>query len=158
MVESTIERRQQIRPSPAALGVGEARLLLIAIAAWVCVGDLVIKMTEPTKTGFYHKRTGYELVLILTITLALAYFAPLIRSSTVVVSSGLMVGGGLGNALSIAVFSQGVPNPIFISHSNWAIAMNLADICVVVGFLLAMVAVLRFAADMRDELRRPVER
>lgn len=158
MVESTIERRQRARPKPATLGVGKARLLLIAIAAWVCVLDLVVKMTEPTKSGFYHKRTNSELVFILAITFALAYFAPLIRSSTIVVSSGLMVGGGLGNALSIVIYPQGVPNPFFFTHSDWAIALNLADICVVVGFLLAMGAVLRFAADMRDELRRPVER
>ncbi len=158
MIESTIERRQQARPKPTALGVGEARLLLLAIAAWVCVLDLVVKMTEPTKSGFYHKRTYSELVFILVITFALAYFAPLIRSNMIVVSCGLMVGGGLGNALSIVIFSQGVPNPIFFTHSDWAIALNLADICVVVGFLLAMGAVLRFAADMRDELRRPVER
>lgn len=158
MVESTIERRQQARSIPTTLGVGKARLLLFAIAAWVCVLDLAVKMTEPTKNGFYHKRTSSELVFILAITFALAYFAPLIRSNTIVVSCGLMVGGGLGNALSIVIFSRGVPNPIFFAHSDWAIALNLADICVVSGFLLAMGAVLRFAADMRGELRRPVER
>ncbi len=158
MVESTIERRQQARPRPAGIGVGQARLLLIAIAAWICVFDLLVKITEPTKAGFYHKRTGAELAVILAITFALAYIAPLIRSRMIVAGSGLMVGGGLGNALSIVIFSQGVPNPFLISYDGWAIALNLSDISVALGFALAMAAVLRFAADMRDELRRPVER
>lgn len=138
--------------------VGQARLLLLAIASWVCFWDLVVKFSEPTKSGFYHKRGVYELVIILAITFALTYVAPLIRSRMIVAGAGLMVGGGLGNGLSIIIFPQGVPNPFFISHDGWAVALNLADISVALGFLLATAAVLRFAAEMRDELRQPIKR
>ena len=158
MVEGTIEPRQQVRPRPASITVGQARLILLAIAAWVCLWDLLIKITEPTKSGFYHKRTGSEFAIILAITFTLAYVAPLIRSRMIVVGAGLMVGGGLGNGLSIVIFPQGVPNPFMISHGDWTIALNLADISVALGFMLATTAVLRFAADMRSELCRPIER
>jgi hypothetical protein len=158
MVEGTIGRRRQARRRPTVMAVGQARLFLVAIAAWVCFCDLLVKLAEPTKSGFYHKRGGGELAVILAITLALAYVAPLIRSRMIVAGAGLMVGGGLGNGLSILIFPQGVPNPLFISHDGWAIALNLADLSVATGFLLASVAILRFASDMRGELRRPVER
>ena len=138
--------------------VGQARVLLLAIAAWVCFWDLVVKVSEPTKSGFYHRRGVYELAVVLAITLALAYVAPLVRSRLIVAGAGLMVGGGLGNGLSIVIFPQGVPNPFFISHDSWAVALNLADISVALGFALATIAVLKFAADMRGELRHPIER
>jgi hypothetical protein len=158
MVEGTIERRRKSRPRPAVIEVGQARLLLLAIAVWVCFSDLIVKLTEPTRSGFYHKRTGAELAIILAITFTLAYVAPLIRSRMIVAGAGLMVGGGLGNGLSIVIFPQGVPNPFMISQGDWTIALNLADISVALGFALATVAVLRFAADMRGELRYPIER
>ncbi len=131
---------------------------MLAIAAWVCVCDLLVKVTEPTKAGLYHKRTHFELAIILTITIALAYVAPMIRSRMIVAGAGLMVGGGLGNALSIVIFTQGVPNPLTISHGGWTIALNLADIGVILGFVLATAGVARFAPEMRDELRRPISR
>ena len=158
MVEGTIERRRKPRPRPALIEVGQARLLLLAIAVWVCFWDLIVKLAEPTKSGFYHKRTGAELAIILAITFTLAYVAPLIRSRMIVAGAGLMVGGGLGNGLSIVIFPQGVPNPFMISHGDWTIALNLADISVALGFALATIAVLRFASDMRGELRYPIER
>jgi hypothetical protein len=158
MVEGTIGRRRQARRKSTVMAVGQARVFLVAIAAWVCFWDLLVKMTESTKSGFYHRRSGSELAVILAIAITLAYVAPLIRSRMIVAGAGLMVGGGLGNGLSILIFPQGVPNPLFISHDGWAIALNLADISVATGFLLASVAILRFASDMRGELRRPVER
>ncbi|MHB8060933.1 MAG: signal peptidase II [Gaiellaceae bacterium] len=154
MVEVTIERRQRAGPKPAGTEVARARLFLIVIAASVCAYDLLVKIAEPTRSGYYHKRSGFDLVLVLVITCALTYVAPRIRSRTLVVGAGLMAGGGLGNALSIVLFPQGVPNPFLISHGNWTVALNLADISVLLGFALSLVAIFRFAAEMRAEPRR----
>ena len=76
-----------------------------------------MKLVEPTESGLYHRRTQLELVLILAITATAVYFVPLARSRLIAVGAGLMVGGGIGNALSIILFPLGVPNPFIVSHT-----------------------------------------
>jgi hypothetical protein len=159
MVERTIERGRAAWPEQTAAArpeVGRARLLLLAVAVWIGACDLIVKTIAPTETGLYHRRTYYELALILAISATLAYFVPLTRSRLMSLGTGLMVGGGIGNGLSIAIFSLGVPNPI--EHGGWTIAFNLADIGVATGFLLATVGVLSLGIDRRHELREPVDR
>lgn len=160
MVERAIERRDPAWPRrtrAARPEVGHARFVLLAIAAWVAAWDLVVKLIEPTESGLYHRRTYLELVLILAIAFTVVYIVPLARSLVTSVGAGLMVGGAFGNALSIAVFPLGVPNPITIAHGDWTIAFNLADIGVVTGFLLTAVGVLSLALNHRYELAEPIE-
>jgi hypothetical protein len=138
--------------------VRETRLSLIAIAACVGCLDLIVKVLKPTEADFYHRRTYSELILILAISGAAVYFVPLARSRLVAAGIGLMVGGGIGNALSIAVFPLGVPNPFFLAHDGWAIAFNLADVCVGIGFVLMAAGVIGLSVRRRHELRSAVER
>lgn len=140
------------------IGAHETRLMLIAIAACVGCLDLIVKVLKPTEADFYHRRTYSELVLILALSVAAVYLVPLARSRLVAIGAGLMVGGAIGNGLSIAVFPLGVPNPFFLSHDGWAIAFNLADVCVGVGFLLMTAGVFGLSVRRRHELREPLER
>lgn len=141
-----------------SLGVDEARLTLIVIAIWVGCSDVIVKLIKPTETGLYHKRTYFELVVILVISAAAVYFVPLARSRSIAVGAGLMIGGGIGNALSIAIFPLGVPNPFLFSKDGWTIAFNLADVCVGIGFVLMTASVFGLGIGRRHELREPVER
>ena len=132
--------------------------MLITIAAWVGLCDLAVKLIEPTETGLYHKRTYFELVVILAVSATTVFVIPLASSRMIAVGAGLMVGGGIGNALSIAVFPLGVPNPFVIAHGDWTIAFNLADVSVGIGFVLMTAGVWILAARRRHELHEPVER
>jgi hypothetical protein len=140
------------------LEIGQARLILIALAAWLSACDLIAKLIEPTETGLYHKRTYFELVFILAITAAATYIVPYARSRMISVGAGFMVGAGFGNALSIAIFPLGVPNPFMVSQDGWTVAFNLADIAVVLGFVLTTIGAWRLGSEHRHELLSPVER
>jgi len=131
-------------------------MFLLAIAAWVAACDLIVKLIAPTETGLYHKRTYLELILILAVSAVVVYIVPLARSRMTALGAGLMVGGAFGNALSIAFFPLGVPNPITISQGGWTIAFNLADLGVASGLLLTTVGVLGLLVERRYELREPV--
>jgi len=160
VVEGTIERQRAAWPGRTDATrpeIGRARFVLIATAAWAGACDLIVKLIEPTETGLYHKRTSFDLILILAISAIVIYVVPFTRSRVAIAGAGLMVGGALGNALSIAVFPLGVPNPITIARGDWTIAFNLADIAVVVGLLITTIGVLGLAIDRRYELRRPIE-
>ena len=160
MVVRPLDRRLPVWPRKSVasrLEIGQARIILITLAAWLSACDLIVKLIEPTETGLYHRRTYFELVFILAITAAAIYVVPYARSRMITVGAGLMVGGGFGNALSIAIFPLGVPNPITIAQGNWTIAFNLADVGVVAGFVLTTIGVSSLAINHRHELRRPIE-
>lgn len=161
MVARPIDRRLPAWPRQTAasrLEIGQARLVLIALAAGLSACDLIVKLIKPTETGLYHKRTYFELVFILAIAAAAVYIVPFARSRLITVGAGFMVGGGFGNALSIAIFPLGVPNPFTVSQSGWTIAFNLADIAVVTGFVLTTIGVWSIGSEHRHELLSPVER
>jgi lipoprotein signal peptidase len=67
------------------------------------------------------------------------------------IAGGVVTGGGLGNLVSLA-FWPGVPDPIQVE----AIAFNLADVFVLVGFVLTGLAALALALRRPERLREPV--
>jgi hypothetical protein len=159
MVERTIDPAEVTRERGLRTpDVHESRRMLIVIAAWIGACDMIVKLVEPTETGLYHKRTHLELFVILAISATAVYLVPLARSRLISLGAGLMVGGGIGNALSILVFPLGVPNPFTVSESGWTIAFNLADVCVAIGFVLMTSGVWGLSIGRRHELRSPVER
>ncbi len=159
MVDHAIRSSETVQAETAARdhpSPHETRLLLLWVAAWVASCDLTLKVIEPTQPGLYHRRTMLELLAIVGISAVTAYLVPLTRSLSIAIGAGFMVGGGVGNALSIVLFSPGVPNPLTVSRGDWTIAFNLADIGVAVGFVLMTVGIWRLASERSDELRDSV--
>ena len=126
------------------------------MAACIAACDLIVKVVKPTEAGLYHRRSYLDLILILAIAAVAIYVVPLTRSRLTSAGAGLMVGGAFGNALSIAVFPLGVPNPFTLAQGDWTLAFNLADVGVVSGLLLTTVGVLGLLVGRRQELREPI--
>jgi hypothetical protein len=126
----------------AGIALGAMTILFAAV-------DLAHKATAGAD-NLHGRSPGYAaLVLALAIPWAAAIVAA--RSVSVALGGGVVVGGALGNLLSLVIW-PGIPNPIVVG----LIALNLADVFVVVGFFLVAVAVLMLAISRQDRLREPV--
>jgi lipoprotein signal peptidase len=91
-----------------------------------------------------HQRSPTYVVVVLTGSVLWAGAILLTRSVAMAAAGGLLLGGAVGNLLSLA-FWTGVPNPIVVSP----IAFNLADAFVFVGFGLVCAAALGLAGSNR---------
>ena len=77
------------------------------------------------------------------------------RSLVLAAAGGVVVGGAVANAMSLALWPgyDGVPNPFFAGDAVRGIAFNLADVFLATGGLLLLpAATLLFAARNRERL------
>lgn len=125
-------------------------VLLVAPATVVATLDLVHKASAGP--AFVHERSALYAVGIALACGAWATAVVLLRSPSIALAAGPLVGGAAGNVLSLAVW-PGVPNPLVVG----GLAFNLADVSVGVGLLLLLPAVLVFAARNRDRLFEPLK-
>jgi hypothetical protein len=149
-----------MRPSPAnglpswlrhrkAFDVISRRSAAVAVAFAVLAAVVIHDALAPTP--FHHHRSLATLLVAGLLATALLVFAPLIRSSGVVVGAGIAAGGALGTFVSGLVWG-GVPDPLV----QGGIAFNLADVAIAVGDALLLVAALLYAWVNRARLREPV--
>jgi lipoprotein signal peptidase len=123
---------------------------VFAATALVCASvDLAHKASADAAN--LHNRSPVYVVVVLGLAAAWALTILATRSLSLALGGGVLAGGALGNVTSLAWWS-GVPNPIELEP----IALNLADLFVVGGFLLTSAAALVFAARHRDRLHEPV--
>jgi lipoprotein signal peptidase len=94
-----------------------------------------------------HERSAFSVVLVSFGSLAWAAAILLTRSVPIAAAGGLLLGGAVGNLVSLAIW-DGVPNPIVVAP----IAFNLADAFVMAGFALVCVAALALAVSDRGRL------
>jgi hypothetical protein len=130
--------------------VAATRHLLLAIAAVVAVVDLVDKAVAPTDPDFFHRRPLAVSVVMIAVTVLGVVVFPRSGSRLLGVVGGLMVGGGVGNTLSLIGWGRGIPNPI-VSY-RLGVAFNLADLAVGAGFLLLLPASAAFGWRHRRAL------
>jgi lipoprotein signal peptidase len=111
--------------------------------------DLAHKTT--VESTYLHPRSAAYVVVV--VGLALLWSAAILatRSALLALAGGVVLGGALGNVVSLALW-PGVPNPIELD----SIAFNLADTFVLVGFATTAAATLTFAVRHRERLREPL--
>jgi lipoprotein signal peptidase len=129
--------------------VARPALVLVGTAAIAAALDLAHK-ANAAPAHLHHRSAGY-VVLVLGLTLAWAAAIVLTRSPAMALGGGVAAGGAIGNVSSL-VFWAGVPNPIEAAP----IAFNLADVFVLLGFLLVAGTTIRLAVGDRERLGEPL--
>jgi lipoprotein signal peptidase len=121
----------------------------VSAAAFACL-DLAHKATAGG-TYVHHPRSAAYVVVVLGLALLWSAAVLATRSPLLALAGGVVLGGALGNVVSLAVW-PGVPNPIELD----SIAFNLADAFVLLGFATTAAATLKFASRNRERLREPL--
>jgi lipoprotein signal peptidase len=117
----------------------------LAVLAAVLIHDAL------TPTRFHHQRSLATLLVAGLLAAALLALAPRIRSSGVVLGTGIAAGGALATFVSGLAWG-GVPDPLV----HGGIAFNLADVAIAFGDALLLIAALLYAWTNRARLREPV--
>ena len=118
-------------------------------AAIVAVVDLSHKASAGPV--FLHERSALYAAGIGVVCVAWAAAVVLLRSASIALAAGPLVGGAAGNGLSLALW-PGVPNPIVVD----GLAFNVADVAVAIGLLLLVLTTVAFAVRNRARLFEPV--
>jgi hypothetical protein len=123
--------------------------LLLAPALTLAAIDLVVKDVVATRSWDYHQRSyawSVSAISLLAVVLALV----VLRSRLVAIAAGIVAGGILGNLVSAHGHGGEVPNPLTLG----TVAFNLADVFVLAGIPLLVVALARIAIKSRDTIDR----
>ena len=91
--------------------------------------------------SLFSGRATFVTVLLCIGVVVLAVVVSQVRTVTLAVGSGLVLGGALGNLSERIVGGHGGQVPDFITLDYWP-TFNVADACVTVGVIIVMVALL----------------
>jgi lipoprotein signal peptidase len=128
------------------------RLLLVLAPALAIAGiDLAVKAAFPTSRWDFHQRSHAWSVLTICL-LAVVLLLAVLPSRLVAVAAGIVAGGGLGNVVSASQHGGRVPNPIVIGPY----ALNLADLFILLGVPVLMVALARVSIRNRHHIDRVI--
>jgi lipoprotein signal peptidase len=146
------------RQGQANNGVVIRSLSFLAGAAGAIAGlDLAQKAYSVSEQGgsvLVHHRPSVYVAGLAVAALIWAVAIARVRSASIAVAGGVVLGGVLGNLASIALWPSlaGVPDPIIVG----SVAFNLADVAVATGFVLLLPATVLFALKNRQRLFDPV--
>ena len=129
--------------------MGKSFFVLVGGATTVAGVDLAHKAA--TGPVFVHERSAFYAFGIVLVCLAWACGVVLLGSPSIALAAGPVVGGAVGNGLSLAIW-PGVPNPILVS----SIAFNIADVAVAVGLALLLLTTVAFGVRNRARLFEPI--
>jgi lipoprotein signal peptidase len=124
-------------------------LVFFATALVAASADLAHKANADADQ--LHARSAVYVVVVLALSAAWTVAILATRSASLAVGGGVLAGGALGNLASLALW-PGIPNPIELD----GVALNLADLFVLAGFLLTAAAAVVLAARNRERLGEPV--
>ena len=124
--------------------------MLFVVPAALLVGvDLLVEALAPTSSWDVHQRSpGWSLAALVWLggLLALAVL-PSRLSAT---AAGVVAGGVLGNVVSALRHGGRVPNPLVVATT----AFNLADVWILAGLPILMLALARVAIHQRAVIDR----
>jgi lipoprotein signal peptidase len=127
-------------------------VLLVSVSAAAASVDLGHKALATSSAELAHDRSALYLAGGAAASLFWAGLITLTRSPSIALAGGVLLGGAAGNLASVALWPEGVPNPLVAR----GIAFNLADISAVLGLALLVPAILVFAVQNRQRLFEPV--
>jgi hypothetical protein len=125
-----------------------ARLgLAVGTAVALATTDIVIKAALPA--GLSHERsTGWAAASLALLVVSL--LVTRLPSRLLAFASGVFAGGLAGNLASAATHGRIVPNPFVVEE----VAFNFADVLLLAGIMLGIVATMRLALRHRHLLPR----
>jgi lipoprotein signal peptidase len=131
--------------------------LLAGTSGAVAGLDLAHKAFSISERGnavFAHDRSGVYVAGVAVAALGWAGAVARVRSASIAVAGGIVLGGAIGNLVSIALWPSlpGVPDPLVAG----GVAFNIADVAVAVGFVLLLPATVVFGMQNRARLFDPV--
>jgi lipoprotein signal peptidase len=121
--------------------VSDRLLLIVAPAAALACADLIVKATVPTASDAFHHRSNAWVVMCLLLLVGAAVLS-VVPSAAVALAGGVMSAGVLGNLVSARADGNWVPNPLVVTHGQYAVAFNLADVFFLLGNVLLMTALI----------------
>jgi lipoprotein signal peptidase len=134
--------------------VSDRLLLVVGPAAMLASVDLIVKATVPTGAWAFHHRSDVWVALSIALLVGAAVLC-VVPSPAVALAAGVMSAGVIGNLVSARANGDSVPNPLTISHGNYTLAFNLADVFFLLGNLLLMTALIVEIVRNRDRLAPP---
>jgi lipoprotein signal peptidase len=131
--------------------------LLVGTAGAVAGLDLAHKALSISERGgavLAHDRSGLYVTGVAAAALVWAGAVVRVRSASIAIAGGVVLGGAMGNLVSIALWPSlpGVPDPLVAG----GVAFSAADVAVAVGFVLLLPATVIFALQNRERLFDPV--
>jgi hypothetical protein len=138
-------------------GVLRSFLVLAGAAILVAGVDLAHKAHAISERGgavLAHDRSALYAAGLAAAGLVWATAVIATRSASIALAGGVLLGGGAGNLISLALWPSvpGVPNPLLAG----GFAFNLADVAVAVGLGLLLLTTVVFGARNSARLSEPV--
>lgn len=127
---------------------GRAGIAVVVALALAGVDQLVDAVAGSDPSTAHMRSVGWVAASLALLVVA----AVLVRlpSRLLAFGAGVFAGGLLGNVVSAGVHGRAVPNPFVAGE----VAFNLADVCVLAGIVLVIVASMRLARRYRHLLPR----
>jgi len=133
----------------------QTALLLGSVALALAAADLALKALVATPAYAFHSRPLWQLLLGGSLVVAQSLVVPVLGIRLVGAAAGISIGGAAGNLASAAIWGS-VPNPLFVDAFGSVVALNLADLFVVGGTVLLVLAVCAHGFSQRMRLHARV--